>query len=380
MREGSAMTESWGYGRVTYSFEHQRRLRVGFVGCGGHSWRNVYPTLQYAPVELVAVADPHQERAAAYARQFGAPRHYHDHREMLAHERLDAIFAVTDYDERGHPRYPQIAVDALHSGAHAWIEKPPAATVEEVQQMLAAERATGRFVQVGYKKMFFPAIARAREIISRADEFGPPAQIYVRYPQALPPADARQPAERGMVSFLDHFFHPASIVHRLMGPVRRVSYVREALNGGSFSTLSFASGAAGVMHLAAGQSGTSPLERVEVVGKGANVVVENGVRLTYYRKGRRGEGGYGRASSFLGSDEEAPIVWEPEFSLGQLYNQGLFTLGYAPEVLYFCQCALEGQRPAYANLDDTLALLRWYGAYRGPEGQAVEIETETQGA
>ena len=43
-------------------------------------------------------------------------------------------------------------------------------------------------------------------------------------------------------------------------------------------------------------------------------------------------------------------------------------------MLYFCQCALEGQRPAYANLDDTLALLRWYGAYRGPEGQAVEIE------
>ena len=177
--------------------------------------------------------------------------------------------------------------------------------------MLAAERATGRFVQVGYKKMFFPAIARAREIISRADEFGPPAQIYVRYPQALPPADARQPAERGMVSFLDHFFHPASIVHRLMGPVRRVSYVREALNGGSFSTLSFASGAAGVMHLAAGQSGTSPLERVEVVGKGANVVVENGVRLTYYRKGRRGEGGYGRASSFLGSDGEAPSSGSP---------------------------------------------------------------------
>ena len=150
------MAELWGYGRVTYSFEHQRRLRVGFVGCGGHSWRNVYPTLQYAPVELVAVADPHQERAAAYARQFGAPRHYPDHREMLAHERLDAIFAVTDYDERGHPRYPQIAVDALHSGAHAWIEKPPAATVEEVQQMLAAERATGRFVQVGLQEDVLP--------------------------------------------------------------------------------------------------------------------------------------------------------------------------------------------------------------------------------
>ncbi|HEU5317104.1 MAG TPA: Gfo/Idh/MocA family oxidoreductase [Chloroflexota bacterium] len=369
-----AQTESWGYGRVTYSFEYPRRLRVGFVGCGVHSWRNVYPTFQYAPVELVAVADPVEERAAAYARQFGVASHYRDHREMLAHERLDAVFAVTNYDERGHPRYPEIAVDGMRAGAHVWIEKPPAATVEEVQMMLAAERETGKFVQVGYKKMFFPAIAKAKEIISRGEEFGEPAQIYVRYPQALPPSEERQAENRRMVSFLDHFFHPGSIVYRLMGPVRRVSYVREPLNGGSLSTLTFASGAIGVMHLAAGQSGTSPLERVEVIGKGANVVVENGVRLTYYRRGGRGEGGYGRAASFIGPDGGAPLVWEPEFSLGQLYNKNLFTLGYAPEVIYFCERALAGERPAYANLDDTLQLLRWYEAYRQPEGKPIEID------
>src|SRR5687768_11060806 len=159
------MTASWHYGRVTYSFEYPKRLRVGFIGCGTHSWRNVYPTFQYAPVDLVAVADPIQERAAAYAKQFGVPPTgvYQDHRDMLAHEQLDAVFAVTNYDERGHPRYPQIACDAMDAGASVWIEKPPAANVEEVRQMLEAERRTGKFVLVGYKKMFFPAIAKAKE-------------------------------------------------------------------------------------------------------------------------------------------------------------------------------------------------------------------------
>ena len=373
---------SWHYGRVTYAFEYPKRLRAGFVGCGSHSWRNVYPTFQYAPLDLVALADPKQERALAYARQFGVPAEhvYQDHREMLAHQPLDVVFAVTNYDERGHPRYPEIAVDAMDAGAHVWIEKPPAANVEEVQMMLDAERRTGRFVLVGYKKMFFPAIAKAKEIVSRAQEFGTPAQIYVRYPQSLPPQslpplEERQDENRRMVSFLDHFFHPAAIVHRLMGPVTAVSCTREPLNGGSFSTLRFASGAAGVMHLAAGQAGTSPLERIEVIGKGANVVVENGVKLTYYRKGSRGEGGYGRAASFIGSDEGAPIVWEPEFSLGQLYNKNLFALGYAPEVIYFTECALAGTRPAYANLDDTLDLMRWYAAYRQPEDQWIELKT-----
>ena len=369
------MTESWSFGSIKYSFEYERRLRVGFVGCGVHSWRNVYPTFQYAPIELVAVADPVADRAQAYARQFGATAAYGDYREMLERERLDAVFVVTNYDERGHPRYPQIACDALAVGAHAWIEKPPAATVEEVQQMLDAERRTGKFIQVGYKKMFFPAVAKAREIISRTAEFGTPAQIYVRYPQVLPPPGERDLSNRRMVGFLDHFFHPAAIIHRLMGPVRTVSYTREPHNGGSFSTLTFENGAAGVMHLAAGQAGTSPLERLEVIGSGANVVVENGVKLTYYRKGGRGPGGYGRASTYIGQDSDAPIVWEPEFSLGQLYNKNIFTLGYVPEVLYFCESILENRRPAYANLDDTLAMMHWYQAYQQPEGHVIQIPT-----
>jgi hypothetical protein len=130
------------------------------------------------------------------------------------------------------------------------------------------------------------------------------------------------------------------------------------------------------MHLTGGQAGTSPLERLEVIGQGANVVVDNGVKLTYYRKGTRGPGGYGRSASYIGPDDGAPLVWEPEFSLGQLYNKNIFTLGYAPEVSYFCDCVLAGTRPAYANLDDTLAMMRWYEAYQQPEGQLVKLEQD----
>ena len=36
---------------TTPSFEHDRRLRAGFVGCGDHSFRNVYPALRYHALE-----------------------------------------------------------------------------------------------------------------------------------------------------------------------------------------------------------------------------------------------------------------------------------------------------------------------------------------
>ena len=225
---------------------------------------------------------------------------------------------------------------------------------------------------VGLKKMFFPAVAKAAEIAERP-EFGGVASVALRYPQSLPLLEKRS-EPRAMLGFLDHLCHPGAILQRIAGPVQRFSYEREPINGGLAVSLRFESGAVGALHLAAGSSGTSPLERLEVVGRGANVVVENGCRLTYYRPGQRGEGGYGRSGSFIGPDEGAPLRWEPEFSLGQLYNKGLFLLGYAPEILAFCDCALRGEPPAHAGLADALAITRLYEAFvTAPEGEPVHL-------
>lgn len=353
--------------QIRYRFEYGRRVRAGFIGCGGHAWRNVYPTFQYAPVDLVAVCDLDAGRADAFRRQFGAERAYTSSAAMLVEEDLEAIFIVTDYDERGHPRAAGLALEALAAGCHVWMEKPPAASVAEVDALAEAARTAGRFVLVGFKKMFFPAVEKARELMGRPD-FGPASSVSIRYPQSLPPEEDRAD-DRKMAGFLDHIVHPASILLYLMGPPRSVCFHRELVNGGVSALLRFRSGAVGAMHLAAGQSGMSPLERVEVVGRGANLVVENGVRLTYYRPGS--PGGYGRAGSFLADDDSAPLAWEPEFSLGQLYNKNLFLLGYAPEVRYFCRCVLEGAPPERAGLDDAREILRLYEAFRGPDGQEV---------
>src|SRR5437879_2489201 len=274
---------------IRFQFEYPERLRAAFIGCGDHAYRNIYPCLQYAPVELVAVCDRREERARHYARLFGAGAVYADHHVMLAKERPQVVFIVTGYDADARPTYPPLAIDVMRAGAHAWIEKPPAASAAEIEAMIAAEQETGRFTMVGFKKMFFPAVAKAAEIAARP-EFGGVASVALRYPQSLPAAEKRGDA-RAMLGFLDHLCHPASILQRIAGPVERFTYERETINGGLVVSLRFRGGAIGAFHMAAGQSGTSPLERLEVVGKGANLVVENGSRLTYYRPGRRGEGG-----------------------------------------------------------------------------------------
>ena len=355
---------------ITYNFEYERRLKACFIGAGGHSYRNIYPSLRYAPVDLAAVCDVDGGRATEYARLFGAGRSYTDHREMLAAETPDVVFIVTSYHPDGRVQATDLAQDVLAAGAHVWMEKPTAASMAEVRDLEAASERHGRFVMTGLKKMFFPTIEKLKSIID-SPEFGRVSSIAVRYPQALPPPERRGDLV-AMQSFLDHIYHPAAILLHLMGPVDRMSYEWEPANGAAVVSLRFKSGAIGSLHFAAGQSGTSPLERVEVIGNRANAVVENGVRLTYYR--RAALPAYGRAASFIQGDHEAPIVWEPECSLGQLYNNNLFYLGYVPEILHFCDSALAGTPPTKGTLQDAAQIMALFEAFqRTPAGVTVSL-------
>lgn len=360
-------------GTIEYNVESTRRLRVGFIGCGGHSYRNIFPTFRYAPIELCAVSDINLERAQEYQRVFGAGAAYSDYREMLATENLDCVFIVTNYDEDGKPRYPAIAMDAMRAGASAWIEKPPASSTAELEAMMAVEVETGRFVQVGYKKMFTTAYTRAQEIVA-SEEFGGLQQLIVRYPQRMPAPAGRfdLTGDPGAIGFLDHVGHPLAILQALGGNPTSMIYLWEATNG-SFTTLfTLANGAIATWLSPAGQGRSAPTERVEAIGRQAHLVVENSVKLTYYRP--RKAFIYGRQSSFLHDADTAPVVWEPEFSLGNLYNDNHVFLGYVPEVRDFCANVLNDTYPTRATLRDAWVQTHIYESYRHPAGTVIDLQ------
>lgn len=348
---------------IRYTFEYDRRVRACFVGAGGHAYRNVYPALRYAPVDLVGICDLDIGRAKAFARLFGAERAYSDHREMLERERPDLVFLVTSYTPDGRVQATDLALAALEAGAHVWMEKPTAASLAEVQALQAASRRADRMVMTGLKKTFFPTIEKLKDLID-APDFGALTSINVRYPQSLPPPQERADLVK-MQSFLDHIYHPAAILHFLGGEIERASYEWEPRTGATVTALRFRSGAVGTLHLAAGQSGGSFFERVEIIGEGANAVVENGSKLTYYR--RAALPAYGRAASFIQPEDRAALVFEPEHSLGQLYNNNLFYLGYVPEILHLTDAILSGDRITKGTLEAVAEIMKLFDLYRHAE-------------
>ena len=321
----------------------------------------------------MGICDLDPERATNCARLFGAPRTYVDHHAMLAREKPELVFIVTNYNAQHLPIFPALTLDCLRAGAHVWIEKPPAGTSEEVREMIRVSAETGRHVAVGFKKMFLPANLKAQVLATRP-EFGRISCLTARYPQSLPAFEERSD-NRKMVGFLDHFVHPHSVLLLLGGPLESL-FVTRGFSGAATVALQFKSGAIGNLTYSHGQSFSSFLERTEVIGEGENVVVDNNLRVTLYRRGQRKQG-YGRSGDYfdLSDEESAPLQWEPEFSLGELHNKGIFMLGYAPEVISYTTRLLEGKGPERGTLDDALQILLIYEAYRQPDGIVHSIGT-----
>lgn len=108
--------------------------------------------------ELVAVADPRGVEGAEQVPE-GTPC-YADLGELLAAVVPDVVVLATPI----HTHAP-LAIEAMRAGAHVLVEKPTAASLAELEEMIAVSQETGRVVQVGFQSFgshAFPEIERLR--------------------------------------------------------------------------------------------------------------------------------------------------------------------------------------------------------------------------
>ncbi len=355
-------------------------VRIGTIGCGSHSFRNIYATFQYVPVDLVATCDLLLEKAQAFADKFGAKSAYQDYREMLSKESLDAVFVVVGYDSKGRPRYPEIVVDCLERGCHVWIEKPPAFSTAEITRMKEASERTGKNVVVGLKKMFMPANEKAKQLMDE-ESFGRTSLVMTQYPQHIPSLDEfdrylnKEECVWSVVGFLDHLCHPMSLIVFLLGMPKTLYYER-APNAAGLATFTFESGIICSLGLTIGSSINGGMERTCIISdRGRHIVVENNIRLAYHRTPPSEPGTtYGSSPNFFtGTPDQTTAVWEPEFSLGQLYNKGLFLIGYYNEINEFVRSILEKRQPLKGTLDQAWQVTRVFEAFAEGPGKLIQL-------
>jgi predicted dehydrogenase len=363
--------------QVVFAHEAGERLRIAFLGTSGHAFRNYLTVLPFVPVDYVAQWDPDLARARAFARQFGAgDAAYDDLARLLAEQAPEAVWIATDeLEPDGRTIQPRMIAQCLDAGCHVFADKPVASTAGEVRDLIERRDRAGKAVGVGIKTMHYPTYSRVREIVDDpAAGFGRLLSMSVRYPLHTPSRGGLPYNDPTVRSCLLHVWHPFGAALRVGGPLRSIYVLQDKSGQNAAVAASLRNGAVASFYFPRSKSGTSPLERFEAVGEGANAVVENAARLTYYRKASPGP--YGRTADPLTSLADGPLYWEPELSLGTLYNDHNFIQGYGQSLLHFTAAAQAARPTTVGTLEDALEVMKVHEALCHGPGEEVEIPVD----
>ena len=139
------------------------KVKVGVVGCGVVASAYYLPCLMsMETVDLVAVCDRVEARAAACARLFGAKQVYHDYAEMLARADIEAVFILT-----APGTHVPFALQAAAARKHILLQKPMATGMEGAHAIAAAVRAAGvkALIEPSANSPLDPDIAQLRRLV-----------------------------------------------------------------------------------------------------------------------------------------------------------------------------------------------------------------------
>lgn len=145
-------------------------LRVAAIGVGGRGWDNL---MGVAGEDVVALCDVDERHLARAVERFPAAKRFHDFRQLLTMDGLDAVVVSTP----DHTHFLPSAL-ALRRGLHVYCEKPLCHTVAQVRALreLAAQKKC--VTQMGTQIHSLPNYRRVVEHV-QAGVLGPVREVHV---------------------------------------------------------------------------------------------------------------------------------------------------------------------------------------------------------
>jgi predicted dehydrogenase len=199
--------------------------------------------------------------------------------DLLADPDLDAIVIATPV-----VTHYELAKQALAAGKHVFVEKPPAQSSAEAEELSALAEEQGLVLMPGYLLLYHPAVAKLKELV----DSGQLGDILYLYGNRQNLGQIRRD-ENALWSL---GAHDLSVLLHLVGEepleawARGESFLRDGVEDVVFCYLRFASGVVAHMHL----SWLDPhkMRKITVVGRDKMAVfddMEPERKVTVYDKG-----------------------------------------------------------------------------------------------
>jgi inositol 2-dehydrogenase len=232
----------------------RNELKVGLAGVGRMGRVYAQNLAQRVPnARLTAVADHHPDLVKSVAEEFGIPRVYTSHEELVADRNIDAIVIVTSTST-----HKDVIIAAAAAGKAIFCEKPLALSLTDAEEALRAVERAGVFFQMAFQRRFDSGYRGARKKIEEGAIGDPVVITSTSRDPFRPPLEYCDPkASGGLIA--DMGVHDFDIARMFMGEVKTVYATGGALAYPEMKTvgdidnaivnLAFDSGKLGVVHL-----------------------------------------------------------------------------------------------------------------------------------
>lgn len=152
-----------------------RVFRWGVIGTGTIACKFADAVTVIDDAEIVAVANRTLEKAQQYADRYGIETVYGDNAELLADERIDAVYVATL-----NTTHYEVVKQALLAGKNVHCEKPLVMSSAEAEELVAIAREKNVFLGENLWTRYLPVYDRLRELIA-ADGIGEVRVIHADY-------------------------------------------------------------------------------------------------------------------------------------------------------------------------------------------------------
>ncbi|MGC4810869.1 bi-domain-containing oxidoreductase [Micromonospora sp. DT228] len=253
--------------------------RGGLIGAGTYAKATFLPALKAAGWgdDLVAITSAKGLSARHAAERNGIAVVAPTVEDLLVRDDIDVVFILSRHDS-----HARLVAQALDAGKHVFVEKPLALTQDELDEVRAAYDRNSGHLFVGFNRRHAPMVVHAKQALAAGS--GPITVAYRVNAGQLPAAhwyhDRRQGGRiRGEVC---HFMDLASW---LVGDQPRVVHAygsgrgEPGLEEDVSVLLGYPDGSTATITYSTWGHRRTPKERLEVLGRGHTVVIDDFRRL-----------------------------------------------------------------------------------------------------
>lgn len=254
-------------------------LRAGLVGAGAHARTTLLPALKAAgwADDLVAVTSARGLSARELAERNGIGLIVPTAEDLLALDDIDVVFILSSHDS-----HAGLVVKALDARKHVFVEKPLALSQDEFDAVRATYDRGGSELFVGFNRRYSAAAVRVREMLAAGS--GPVSICYRVNAGRLPDTHWYRDRRQGgrILGEVCQFIDLASWL--ISAQPTSVDACRSGRGELSLEEdvavlLGYPDGSIATITYITGGHGGTPTERVEILGRGRTMVIDNFRRL-----------------------------------------------------------------------------------------------------